>query len=341
MVLDRLFAITSVMFPQRVIDDVGRLLQEADFDIPPRKYVGLSLWVSYSLALIAFAITLTFAEFLEGLFVGIVSFAVSETLFFLLLTLIADNRAKKIEEALPDALQMISANMRAGMTIENAVLASARPEFGPLEEEIRRVSTKVYGGMSMAQAFKEMAERVRSKALKRAIRLIIEGSTLGGQMAQLLHEIARDIREMANLRHELQNATIMYTIFIVFSTVLASPILFSTSIYYTEINELVTRSAEFAGPSTLPAGAAGTGFLPTFSIIREEDRITAAEMTTFAITCIIVTTFFSALTLGLIRHGRVSYGVKYILPFMVTALLLFFVAHYTLTEVFKSFIALR
>lgn len=341
MVLDRLFVITSALIPQRVIDDVGRLLQEADFDIPPRKYIGLSLWVSYGLGLIAFAIALTFAEFLESLLVGIVSFAVSETLFFLLLTIIADNRARKIEEALPDALQMISANMRAGMTIENAVLASARPEFGPLEEEIRRVSTKVYGGMSMATAFREMAGRVRSRALKRAINLLIEGSALGGQMAQLLHEIARDLREMANLRHEIQNATIMYTIFIVFSTVLASPILFATSIYYTEINELVIRSAEFSGPTTLPAGAAGVGFLPTFALARPEDRITATEMTTFAITCILVTTFFSSLTLGLIRHGKVSYGVKYILPFMATALLMFFAAHYTLTEVFKSFIAIR
>jgi len=345
MVLDKLFVLTSALIPQRIISDVNKLLQEADFEIPARKYLGLSLWVSYALTLVAFAIALTFTEFLESLVVAIISFVASEALFFLMLTIIADNRARKIEEALPDALQMISANMRAGMTIENAVLASVRPEFGPLEEEIRRVSTKTYGGMSMAQSFKEMGDRVRSAAMKRAIRLIIEGSALGGQMAQLLHEIARDLRELANLRKEIENATVMYTIFIIFSTVIASPILFATSIYYIEINELIAKNIQTVSPGALPAeasssqGAFLTQFIP--GTASAEERITASEMTTFALTCIIVTTFFSALTLGMLRQGKATRGIKYVPFFVIGALLLFFLAHYGLAEMFKSFISFR
>lgn len=71
----------------------------------------------------------------------VIGFAVimAAYLFFML---VADSRANQIETVLPDALQLISANVRAGMTIDRAIWLSARPEFGVLEEEIKMVGAK-------------------------------------------------------------------------------------------------------------------------------------------------------------------------------------------------------
>lgn len=335
--LDRIFIITAAAAPKVLVDKVAKLLDEADFEVSPRVYIGISFWVSYILAFLAFSLSLNILGFYESVGVGVVSFCVSEFMFLVVITLIADNRAKKIEEALPDALAMISANMRAGMTIENAVLASARPEFGPLEDEIRLVSSKTYGGMAMSQAFREMADRVRSKTLKRAIRLIIEGSSLGGQMAQLLYEISRDIRQISSLQREIRNQTLTYAIFIVFSTVIASPVLFATSIYYAELNEKVSASIDVPAQLPTAAGATGISFLPNIGK-PGAGAISASDLTSFAIATVLVTTFFSALTIGLIQYGRASAGIKFIPFFVIGGLGLFFVAHFVLMEVFKVFV---
>ncbi len=258
-------------------------------------------------------------------------FVLSIALFYMVVSTIADSRAKKIDDVLPDALSMISANIRAGMTIENAVLVSARPEFGPLEEEIRLASTKAYGGMSMAHAFEEMADHVRSNQLKRAIKLFIEGSRLGGQMAQLLNEISRDLRELVALRREIQNATLTYTIFIVFSTLIASPVLFATSVYYSQINEKVTSKITFAGdlPNT------GMGFIPKGG--KSADMITSEEFYNFAVATVLITSFFSSLVLALIRHGKAMAGLKQAPLFVFFGAAVFIATHYALTVFFKGF----
>ena len=52
---------------------------------------------------------------------------------YLWLTFLVDKKASLIEDALPDALQLMASNLRAGMTPDKALLLSSRPEFGPLK----------------------------------------------------------------------------------------------------------------------------------------------------------------------------------------------------------------
>ncbi|MFH1471090.1 MAG: type II secretion system F family protein, partial [Candidatus Micrarchaeota archaeon] len=268
-----------------------------------------------------------------GILVAIGSMLIIEALFFVFLYITADNRAKKIEDVLPDALFMISANIRAGMTTENAVMASAKPEFGPLEEEIRRMSAKTFGGASLNQAMTEMGSRVRSTSLKRAVRLLVEGNSLGGQMASLLYEVGQDMRNVAQLKRELMNITLMYTIFIIFSCVIASPLLFATSVYYTELSETISSRVSI-NPNELPAGA--TGFLGSVGSASKENKITGKDMNDFAIACIVVTTFFSSLVLAQIRHGKLNPALKYVPIFMTAALVIFFASQWALKSMFKS-----
>lgn len=330
--IDKLFAITASVFPKSVLDGFEKTLAEADFDVPAKKYAGFSVWASLLIGLFVFSFVWNFLPIRYSAVIAVFFFVLSLAMFYWVVSLIADSRAKKIDDVLPDALSMISANIRAGMTIENAVLVSARPEFGPLEEEIRLASTKAYGGMSMAQAFEEMAERIRSNQLKRAIRLFIEGSKLGGQMAQLLTEIARDLRELAALRREIQNATLTYTIFIVFSTLIASPVLFATSVYYAQINEKV--SSKIAAPGELPS--AGAGFMPKFG--KSAEMITSEEFYSFAVATVLVTSFFSALVLALVRQGKATAGLKQAPLFVFAAIAIFIATHFALTQFFKGFI---
>ena len=58
---------------------------------------------------------------------------------FSILMKIAGNRAKELERNFPDALSLIAANLRAGMTVEKAILSAAKAEFGVLEDEMHQI----------------------------------------------------------------------------------------------------------------------------------------------------------------------------------------------------------
>jgi archaeal flagellar protein FlaJ len=332
---DKLFILLSLLFPKSVVATCNQLLIEADFDMHVRQYLGVSAAISLLAGVVMFFVSATLlANDALGVLVALVSIVIIESLFFVFLYITADNRAKKIEEVLPDALFMISANIRAGMTTENAVMASAKPEFGPLEEEIRRMSAKTFGGTSLNQALMDMSNRVRSTTLKRAVRLLVEGNSLGGQMAALLYEVGQDMRNVGALKRELMNLTLMYTIFIVFSCVVASPLLFATSVYYTQLSETISGRVNI-DPSELPAGA--TGFLGSVGGGSDpSNQINGEDMQNFAIACIVVTTFFSSLVLAQIRHGKLNAALKYVPIFMTAALLIFFLAEWGLNAMFKS-----
>jgi len=325
---ERIYTTFSVLFPQSVVKHVGKLMVQGGLKMKPRVYLGSSLLWSLLLALVAFQISLSFLEARFAWLVGLGVWLFIEILAYIILVATADNRASKIEEVLPDALQMISANVRAGMTTENAIWMGARPEFGPLEEEIKVVSSKCFGGKPIADALKEMSERVKSTTLERAVKLLVEGIELGGEIAPLLDEVARDIRSTSALKKEVLNATLMYTIFIIFSSMIAAPVLFASSLYYSEMSLSIMKN-RMELPSEVPA----TG---TFSILfrggSKATIISPDEVRIFAIACIVLTTTLGALTLAQIRYGKITRGLKFVPVFVGCALVVFFLTH----SVFQS-----
>ena len=145
---------------------------------------------------------------------------------YLFFMLVADSRANQIERVLPDALQLISANVRAGMTIDRAILLAARPEFGVLEEEIKMVGARTMGGKSLKVALNEMTKTIKSSILDRTIKLLLEGIASGGELAHLLEEVANNVRTTQTLKKEIKSSVMTYSIFILFAAVVAAPFLF-------------------------------------------------------------------------------------------------------------------
>ncbi|MFH1285301.1 MAG: type II secretion system F family protein [Candidatus Micrarchaeota archaeon] len=323
------------LFPKSIQNMSARLLAEADVNMPVRRYLGLMLLQAVFIGLVITIASSLFATFILALMVGFIAAIFAFVFFFTAVMLMADSRASKIEEVLPDALQMISAKIRAGMTMEQAVLLSARPEFGPLEDEIRFVSKKTFAGIPLTNALLEMGERVRSVSLKRAVFLLVEGTSLGGQMVRLLQEVAEELRTTAALKREIKNATLSYFIFIIFSSVIAAPVLFATSVYYVEMNTKLSSgiSVDVEVPTEGLAGSLIGSFAG-----EKQPLITPQEMMSFALTCILVSTLFGSLVLGLIRHGHIKYGLKYIPLFVPTAIAIFFVCNSILAALFKSFL---
>lgn len=204
--------------------------------------------------------------------------------------LIADARAAEIEKVLPDALQLISANVRAGMTIDRAIWLAARPEFGVLEEELKRAGTNTIGGKTIKVALMEMAARIKSNLLEKTFRLVIEGIESGGELAHLLEETARNVRTVQSLRKEIKSSVTTYSIFIFFAAVLGAPALYAISLFFVEIMTKLW-SPKVLGGAQITGSSMGGGMLSRAGA----PTITSSQLFTFAVTSITLTTVFGSL----------------------------------------------
>ncbi len=332
--------------PRSAVSVVDRLLVQGGIrEVSAREFLGFAIFFSLCMGLTAFFLSPFFipgALFAIAIAIGAVAAVL--IVLYVLLSMAADSRAQKIERILPDVLEIISANIRAGMTLENAVWSAARPEFGPLKDEIKTMSADVFGGKPISNAFMGMTERVKSDVLERSVKLVVEGIRLGGEMARLLKEVSDDIRANQALRREITTSTMMYTIFIIFAAVLAAPLLFAVSVYYAEMNESLLSKRAQSNTQAIPteSAAAITKNMPKFGSIGAGSQtgpsITSREVNDFALECIFVTTFSAALILGLIRYGKAMRGIKYAPVFVFGGLGVFVLVHFLLLSLFKSII---
>ena len=247
--------------------------------------------------------------------------------YFWLLFMV-DKKARVIEESLPDALQLMTSNLRAGMTPEKALLLSARPEFGPLKTEIDIVGKKVALGKSIAHALTEMAARVRSKRLERAVELITSGLQSGGNLANLLDTTSNTLREQYLVDKKIKAGVTMYVMFIFSIAAFISPIVLGLISFLVEVLQASFSSVDIPdGIGSLPINIGQVSISPEFLVA-------------FLISFIIINAFMASLLLGLISKGKQRQGIKYFIPMSVIAIPLFFIVRISIRNLFGGLFGL-
>lgn len=308
----------SYFIPKFYKDGLKQTLVYAGFEKKDtEKFIGFALLFSIYIGLVVFFLTTLLHFGLLAAGVGFLSALASLALIHMSFIMIADSRGREIELMLPDALQLISANIRAGMTVDKAIWLSARKEFGILEEEILKAGAKTFGGKPIKFALMDMTTSIKSSILDRTVKLIVEGMESGGELARLMEEIANNIRAQQTLRKEIRSNVMMYSLFITFAAVLGAPMLFAISLYFIEM------TSKLWTVTNVPT--AGAGFFKMTG-----PQVSANELFLFSAAMIMLTTFFGSLIIGLIQHGQEKRGLKYIPLFMGTALLIFFVAGFAI-----------
>ena len=316
----------AYFLPKYYKEKLKQALKYAGFDKKEiEKTTGFAVLFSFSVGLVIFFLTTILGLKLLAILLGFSSAIAALALIHLSFIMVADSRGREIEEVLPDCLQLISANIRAGMTVDKAIWLSARKEFGILEEEIRKVGAKTFGGKPIKFALREMTTSIKSDILDRTVKLIIEGMESGGELARLMDETSNNIRSQQTLRKEIRSNVMMYSLFITFAAVLGTPFLFAISLYFIEM------TSKMWAVQSMPA--VSTGFFKMTG-----PQVSVNELFLFSIAAIMLTTFFGSLIIGLIQYGQEKRGLKYVPLFMGAALALFFVANFALKTVFAGVI---
>ncbi|HKL23727.1 MAG TPA: type II secretion system F family protein [Candidatus Nanoarchaeia archaeon] len=299
------------IFPEKFQKKYIRNLKNAGIKKEPHDYFSKNILLTFILSLLV-GIFVYFVGSNSGwFFLG--SMIVLQVLFYMNLSMKATSRISKMEKMFPDFLQLMSSNLRAGMTVERSFISSARPELNPLDEEIKETGREVATGKDITNAFREMSKRIDSEEIKNIISLIISGLRTGGDISSLLQTISSNMREKEHLEKKASSNVTMYVIFIFVAVAIGAPVLFGLSSILVEVILNITGN--------LPGVENAQMSMPlTFSGV----DISVNFVIYFSITLIVVTDFISSMLLGLVNKGSEKYGLKYLFPLLAVSMALFF-----------------
>jgi tight adherence protein C len=113
-------------------------------------------------------------------------------------------RQQRLAVSLPEALDLLTICVEAGLGFDAALAQVARNLNGPLAEELARVLQEMQIGNSRAEAMRAMAERTRVPELRAFVSALTQSAELGIPVAHVLRSQAQEMRVRRRQRAEAQ-----------------------------------------------------------------------------------------------------------------------------------------
>jgi pilus assembly protein TadC len=238
------------------------------------------------------------------------------------------SRTKRMEEILPDFLELVSANLKGGLAFEKALWTSIKPRFGVLSNEIAIAAKKVMTGGDVEDALNEFADKYDSPTLRRNMNLIVSETHSGGKISDIIDSVVDNLKKTKVLKEEMSASVITYMIFIAAVVIFISPILFALSMNLLQVIQQVTNLvAQSATDST-----ASSFFDIEEMNLKKEDFIIFSHIALFIIAT------FSSMIVSIIEKGNIKGGVKYIPIFILSSQLFYMLCLHIFTSMFSNMI---
>ncbi|MDD5464424.1 MAG: type II secretion system F family protein [Candidatus Moranbacteria bacterium] len=188
-----------------VSKELSYMLYSANMNYSPQQYIALSIAAStmvFVLMMILGLIGSIIVGFrLEFAFLlGLGGFLFTLMIILIIPKSIAQKRGDQVSTELPFALRHISTELRAGLGLYKTLQTVAAADYGLLSEEFSRTITEIEEGTDTQQALRHFALRTQSRALRSALLHIIRALKTGGNLSQMMSEIAEDVSFELRLR---------------------------------------------------------------------------------------------------------------------------------------------
>ena len=116
-------------------------------------------------------------------------------------------RTQKMESQLAELLQMLASGLRAGFGLVQAMEQAGGQMPAPISTEVRRALRDMAMGASVEQALGALDDRVGSKDFDIVITAILIQRSVGGNLAEILDNVAHTMRERERIRGEIRTLT--------------------------------------------------------------------------------------------------------------------------------------
>ncbi|MCS7157271.1 MAG: type II secretion system F family protein [Blastocatellia bacterium] len=172
----------------RLGNELFRLIEQADANIRPHQLLLLIFGLAVSVGVLMWVIR---GSLLATMVMGMLAGAAP--VFYLVR--VRRRRLSQFLEQLPDALDLMTRALRAGHAFGSALNTVATEMPDPIAKEFRRTFEEQNLGMSLKVALEHLIERVPLLDLRLCVTAILIQKETGGNLAEILENIAAVIRD--------------------------------------------------------------------------------------------------------------------------------------------------
>jgi len=172
----------------RLGNELFRLIEQADVNIRPHQLLLLIFGLAVGVG--------AFMWIIRGsLLVVAITGALAGAAPIIYLVRVRRRRLQQFLEQLPDALDLMTRALRAGHAFGSALNTVATEMPDPIAKEFRRTFEEQNLGMSLKVALEHLIERVPLLDLRLCVTAILIQKETGGNLAEILENIATVIRD--------------------------------------------------------------------------------------------------------------------------------------------------
>lgn len=199
--LKRAIEVTANLAARRgTLGSVERSLRAADVPVRPAELILANVCAALFLPVLAVLVTGSVGK---GVFTLVLAgFGPPFVLRFLV-----KRRRKKFDQQLPDALTTLAGSLRAGRSVGQAMEALSRELTDPMGRELRKIVAEIRLGRPMQEVLTDAADRIDSSDFRWAVLAMQIQSEVGGNLAELLDQVAETMRERSRMKGEVKALT--------------------------------------------------------------------------------------------------------------------------------------
>lgn len=229
------------------------------------------------------------------------------------------NRIVKVEERLADFLRDLAESSRAGMTLHEAIRSSSKGDYGELSPEIKTMSIQISWGVSASEALTRFGKRVNTPLVNRAVILINEAGSAGGDVSKVLEAAANDTKEIQLLQQERRIQMQMYVAIVFVSFVVFLVVILI--IYMTFVPRMQAMAEDFRAQEEANEDSE-TESTGAISVFNPQD-VDFDEIKFIYLSAGLVQGIGDGLVAGLMGTGRITDGAKFSFLMILIVFLIF------------------
>jgi len=138
---------------------------------------------------------------------GLISAIASSLLPFLFVRTAHTRRVTKLNAQIGDALSIMSNSLRSGFSFLQAMDMVRRELPDPIRKEFSRTFREINLGTSTEEALQNLVHRVNSEDMELIVTAVMIQRQVGGNLAEVLDNIGKTIRERIRIKGEIKTLT--------------------------------------------------------------------------------------------------------------------------------------
>ncbi|MGC8645362.1 MAG: type II secretion system F family protein [Thermoplasmata archaeon] len=202
-----------------------------------------------------------------------------------------ERRISSMEHGLIDYLADLAEAAKYSPNLARCVLEAPKGDYGPFNEEIESMKRQMEWGATFEEALEDLRGRIGSLFAERVITTLVELNRTGGNISEVMVDIARNSREAYLLQKEKYSQLSSYAaaVFIAFAVFLLAVVILDLQFF--------PAIVKASGGISTPVGYLNPSAIPTV-------KLAFTGMT-------IVNGIGGGIMAGILREGRIGKGLIY------------------------------